>query len=61
VMPMGSKTVHELSPFTKSLLLAGPSGVGKTELINAVCTELHACLIDLTAATIAGIQFYYTE
>ncbi len=38
----------------KSVLLAGPSGVGKRHLVNAICTETGANLFDLSANTIAG-------
>ena len=54
VLPMGSLTVHQLAPFTKSLLIAGPKGSGKKSLIYAACTELNATLFDLTPANIAG-------
>ena len=49
--------VHELGGkdrHIKSVLLAGPEGVGKKHLINAVCTETGANLFDLSADTIAG-------
>lgn len=38
----------------KSLLLAGPSGVGKKMLVHAICTETGANLFNLSAANIAG-------
>ena len=36
------------------MLLAGPSGAGKTMLVHAICTELGATLFDLTATNIVG-------
>lgn len=51
---LGSTTVHENAPLVKSLLLAGPSGVGKKMLVHAICTETGANLFDLSAANIAG-------
>ncbi|XP_046500223.1 dynein regulatory complex protein 11 isoform X1 [Equus quagga] len=54
VLPLGSAAVHEKAPLVKSLLLAGPSGVGKKMLVHAICTETGANLFDLSAANIAG-------
>ena len=51
---VGSATVHEKAPLVKSLLLAGPSGVGKKMLVHALCTETGANLFNLSAANIAG-------
>lgn len=51
---VGSATVHEKAPLVKSLLLAGPSGVGKKMLVHAICTETGANLFNLSAANIAG-------
>ena len=41
-------------PQIKSLLLAGPRGVGKKMLMHSICTETGANLFDLTAPNIAG-------
>jgi len=54
IIPMGSPTVHAMGPFNKSLLIAGPNGVGKKTLVHAICTEIGATLIDLTATNIVG-------
>ncbi|XP_029789417.1 dynein regulatory complex protein 11 isoform X2 [Suricata suricatta] len=51
---IGSAVVHERAPLVKSLLLAGPSGVGKKMLVHAICTETGANLFNLSAANIAG-------
>nr|CAB3255453.1 IQ and AAA domain-containing protein 1-like [Phallusia mammillata] len=54
VLPLGSQFVHENMPQIKSLLLAGPRGVGKKMLLYALCTESGANLFDLSAENIAG-------
>ncbi|NXL23740.1 DRC11 protein, partial [Setophaga kirtlandii] len=48
ILPLGSQTVHENGPLVKSLLLAGPAGVGKKMLVHAICTEAGANLFSLT-------------
>ncbi|NWW96633.1 DRC11 protein, partial [Rhynochetos jubatus] len=54
ILPLGSQTVHEKAPVVKSLLLAGPVGVGKTMLVHAICTETGANLFNLSSSNIAG-------
>ncbi|XP_019483866.1 PREDICTED: IQ and AAA domain-containing protein 1 [Hipposideros armiger] len=54
ILPLGSAAVHEKAPFVRSLLLAGPSGVGKNMLVHAICTETGANLFNLSSANIAG-------
>ncbi|XP_021103047.1 IQ and AAA domain-containing protein 1 isoform X3 [Heterocephalus glaber] len=54
ILPLGSAAVHEKAPLVKSLLLAGPSGVGKKMLVHAICTETGANLFNLSAANLAG-------
>ncbi|XP_039084536.1 dynein regulatory complex protein 11 [Hyaena hyaena] len=54
ILPLGSAAVHESAPLVKSLLLAGPSGVGKKMLVHAICTETGANLFNLSATNIAG-------
>nr|XP_034377693.1 dynein regulatory complex protein 11 isoform X2 [Arvicanthis niloticus] len=54
ILPLGSAEVHERAPLVKSLLLAGPSGVGKKMLVHAICTETGANLFNLSASNIAG-------
>lgn len=54
VLPLGSQTIHEKAPFIKSVLVAGPRGVGKKSLVNCICTEAGANLFDLSAANIVG-------
>ncbi|NXK39738.1 DRC11 protein, partial [Piprites chloris] len=54
VLPLGSQMVHENAPLVKSMLLAGPAGVGKKMLVHAICTETGANLFNLTPSNIAG-------
>uniref|UniRef100_UPI00398F25C7 dynein regulatory complex protein 11-like n=1 Tax=Pristiophorus japonicus TaxID=55135 RepID=UPI00398F25C7 len=54
ILPLGSQAVHEKAPLVKSLLLAGPSGVGKEMLVHALCTETGANLFNLSPQNIAG-------
>ena len=54
VLPLGSQAIHEKAPFIKSVLIAGPRGVGKKTLVNCICTESGANLFDLTASNIVG-------
>ncbi|XP_053803709.1 dynein regulatory complex protein 11 isoform X3 [Vidua chalybeata] len=51
ILPLGSQTVHENAPLVKSLLLAGPAGVGKKMLVHAICTETGANLFNLTPSS----------
>ncbi|XP_048454819.1 dynein regulatory complex protein 11 [Rhincodon typus] len=54
ILPLGSQAVHEKAPLVKSLLLAGPSGVGKKMLVHALCTETGANLFNLSPHNTAG-------
>ncbi|XP_059502372.1 dynein regulatory complex protein 11-like isoform X2 [Stegostoma tigrinum] len=54
ILPLGSQPLHEKAPLVKSILLAGPRGVGKKMLVHSICTETCATLFDLTAKNIAG-------
>lgn len=50
----GSQCVHERGPLIRSVLLAGPSGVGKKMLLHALCTETGANLFNLSPANLTG-------
>ncbi|EEB19297.1 conserved hypothetical protein [Pediculus humanus corporis] len=54
ILPLGSKIIHQNSPFIRSLLIAGPRGSGKNMLVHAICTEVGAILFDLSPANIVG-------
>ncbi|NWX34620.1 DRC11 protein, partial [Notiomystis cincta] len=54
ILPLGSQTVRENAPLVKSLLLAGPAGVGKKMLVHAICTETGANLFNLTPSNLTG-------
>ncbi|NWI58325.1 DRC11 protein, partial [Calyptomena viridis] len=54
ILPLGSQMVHENAPLVKSMLLAGPAGVGKKMLVHAICTQTGANLFNLTPSNIAG-------
>ncbi|XP_063067929.1 dynein regulatory complex protein 11 [Engraulis encrasicolus] len=54
ILPLGSPTVHEKAPLVRTLLLAGPPGVGKKMLVHALCTETGANLFNLSPANMAG-------
>ncbi|XP_069841302.1 dynein regulatory complex protein 11 isoform X2 [Dendropsophus ebraccatus] len=54
VLPLGCESVHEKAPEVKALLLAGPTGVGKKMLVNAICNETGANLFNLSPANVSG-------
>ncbi|KAF4072664.1 hypothetical protein AMELA_G00265580 [Ameiurus melas] len=54
VLPLGSQVVHEKAPLVKSILLVGPTGVGKKMLLHAICQETGANLFDLSPLNLVG-------
>ncbi|XP_043923534.1 IQ and AAA domain-containing protein 1-like [Protopterus annectens] len=54
ILPLGSAEVRKKAPLFKTLLLAGPAGVGKKTLVHAICTEAGANLFDISPQNIAG-------
>ncbi|XP_014206681.1 IQ and AAA domain-containing protein 1-like [Copidosoma floridanum] len=48
VLPVGSRSVHELAPLVRSVCLCGPAGSGQDFLARAICAELKAAVFDLT-------------
>ncbi|TRY95217.1 hypothetical protein DNTS_010028, partial [Danionella cerebrum] len=54
VLPLGCQEVHEKAPLVKTILLVGPSGVGKKMLVYAICQETGANLFDLSPLNTAG-------
>lgn len=43
-----------MAPLVRSILLVGPSGMGKKMLVQAVCTETGANLFDLSPDNLVG-------
>uniref|UniRef100_G1T905 IQ motif containing with AAA domain 1 like n=1 Tax=Oryctolagus cuniculus TaxID=9986 RepID=G1T905_RABIT len=54
VLRLGSPDIHSMAPLIRSILLVGPSGMGKKMLVNAVCTETSANLFDLSPNNLQG-------
>ncbi|XP_048193710.1 LOW QUALITY PROTEIN: IQ and AAA domain-containing protein 1-like [Perognathus longimembris pacificus] len=54
VLRLGSPDIHSMAPLIRSLLLVGPSGMGKKMLVQAVCTETGANLFDLSPDNVMG-------
>ncbi|XP_054711209.1 dynein regulatory complex protein 11-like [Uloborus diversus] len=54
ILPMGSPAIHSKGAFTKSVLFVGPHGCGKKSLIYAICNEIGATLMDLSAENVNG-------
>uniref|UniRef100_M3YBN5 IQ and AAA domain-containing protein 1-like n=1 Tax=Mustela putorius furo TaxID=9669 RepID=M3YBN5_MUSPF len=52
VLRLGSPDIHSMAPFIRSILLVGPSGMGKKMLVKAVCTETGANLFDLSPSNL---------
>uniref|UniRef100_A0A8C8T966 IQ motif containing with AAA domain 1 like n=1 Tax=Peromyscus maniculatus bairdii TaxID=230844 RepID=A0A8C8T966_PERMB len=54
VLRLGSHDIHSMAPHVRSILLVGPSGMGKKMLVHAVCTETGANLFDLSPGNVMG-------
>ncbi|XP_070472926.1 IQ and AAA domain-containing protein 1-like [Equus przewalskii] len=54
VLRLGSPDIHSMAPLIRSVLLVGPSGMGKKMLVKAVCTETGANLFDLSPSNLQG-------
>lgn len=50
----GSHDIHSMAPHVRSVLLVGPSGMGKKMLVHAVCSETGANLFDLSPGNVMG-------
>jgi len=49
ILPLGSLTAHQQAPYVNKALLYGPKGTGKTLVVEAICRETGANLINLSA------------
>ncbi|XP_026334873.1 IQ and AAA domain-containing protein 1-like [Ursus arctos] len=54
ILRLGSPDIHSMAPLIRSILLVGPSGMGKKMLVKAVCTETGANLFDLSPGNLQG-------
>ncbi|XP_036375389.1 dynein regulatory complex protein 11-like [Megalops cyprinoides] len=54
VLPLGSQVVTEKALLAKTLLLVGPTGVGKKMLVHAICQETGSNLFDLSPLNLGG-------
>ncbi|GBN88826.1 Dynein regulatory complex protein 11 [Araneus ventricosus] len=54
ILPMGSEAIHAGGAYVKSILLAGPHGSGKKTLVYAICNEIGATMMNLSAENIQG-------
>ncbi|XP_057647197.1 IQ and AAA domain-containing protein 1-like [Chionomys nivalis] len=54
VLRLGSHDIHSMAPHVRSVLLVGPSGMGKKMLVHAVCSETGANLFDLSPGNVMG-------
>ena len=50
----GLSELRQRTPLTRSILLTGPQGVGKTFLVHAICNQLGATLFDLSCTSLMG-------
>ncbi|MBV97006.1 IQ and AAA domain-containing protein 1-like, partial [Eschrichtius robustus] len=54
VLRLGSPDIHSMAPLIRSILLVGPSSMGKKMLVKTVCTETGANLFDLSPGNLQG-------
>ena len=54
ILPNGSPFVKQQTPLVRSVLLCGPSGVGKTMLVESVARHLNAIVLDLSVDNTMG-------
>ncbi|XP_067206227.1 dynein regulatory complex protein 11-like isoform X2 [Linepithema humile] len=54
VLPLISKETHQVAPLVRSVCIYGLPGAGKTSLTNAICSEVGALLLDVSAPVLIG-------
>jgi SpoVK/Ycf46/Vps4 family AAA+-type ATPase len=50
----GSEEIRKRTPLTRSILLAGPHGSGKSFLMHAICNHIGATLFDISNSSLMG-------
>ncbi|XP_076642535.1 dynein regulatory complex protein 11 [Halictus rubicundus] len=48
ILPLSSKEIHEVAPLVRSVCICGLPRHGKSFLVNAICSEVGALLINMT-------------
>nr|XP_031829606.1 IQ and AAA domain-containing protein 1-like [Nomia melanderi] len=54
ILPLSSKEIHEIAPLVRSVCICGLPRHGKSFLVNAICTEVGALLINMTPTVLVG-------
>ncbi|XP_076751560.1 IQ and AAA domain-containing protein 1-like [Xylocopa sonorina] len=54
VLPLSSKEIHQIAPLTRSVCICGFAKHGKSFLVNAICSEVGALLLDLTPTVLVN-------
>ncbi|CAL7945569.1 unnamed protein product [Xylocopa violacea] len=54
VLPLSSKEIHQIAPLTRSVCVCGFARHGKSFLVNAICSEIGALLIDMTPTVLVN-------
>ncbi|XP_046446993.1 dynein regulatory complex protein 11-like isoform X2 [Daphnia pulex] len=54
ILTLGSEEIRKRTPLTRSILLAGPHGSGKSFLMHAICNHIGATLFDISNSSLMG-------
>ncbi|KAI9564892.1 hypothetical protein GHT06_008633 [Daphnia sinensis] len=54
ILTLGSEEIRKRTPLTRSVLLAGPHGSGKSFLMHAMCNHIGATLFDISNSSLMG-------
>ncbi|KZC11758.1 IQ and AAA domain-containing protein 1 [Dufourea novaeangliae] len=52
ILPLSSKEIHQIAPMVRSVCICGLPRHGKTFLVNAICSEVGALLINMTPSVL---------